>query len=103
METTYEPHIIKICKYLAYVSAGIGTTILIVAFISRNEDVAYLGLAYTILASFINIIFLLTLFAHLFFNKEYWHKILATSILMLTNIPLCILYIYLQSFIKYQI
>jgi len=64
--------------------------------ISRINDVMVLSAFYIFFASLANGIILLILLLHLLSHRHYWREILRTAIIMLTNIPFAIFFIWLS-------
>lgn len=95
MSKKTEPQIIDTCKRLTKISAIIGTTIFVLFIISGIKELSIVGLMYIGVAGLINGIFLIVLVIAGFIHKIYWHKILATIVFMLANIPLCIFYCFI--------
>ncbi len=82
---------LRVCRYIAYVSGGIGLLILLLFLIFRSFTMAYFGFYYLFFAALINGLAMLLPITLLFTKNEYWKKILITIAIILANIPLGII------------
>ena len=97
MKTPWEIKIGNIAQYLAIGSFTIGTLLFILGLITKNNlfnngTIIILGLIYVIIAVLINIIYLLFLIANLFITKNHHLFLIKKGFIMLSNIPIAIIY-----------
>jgi hypothetical protein len=95
MEELKRPELIETGKWMAVVSAVVGTIILVTFFILRADELAFTGILYIYFATAINGMFFLVLLIECLIQKNHWRKIAAVMFIMLLNIPLSIFYCFL--------
>lgn len=95
MEEIKRPELIEIGKWMAILSASIGTAILLIFFALKAPELMLIGLLYIYFAIVVNGIFFLVLLFECFRQKDHWRKIAAVMAYMLLNIPLSICYCFL--------
>lgn len=89
------PKLIETGKWMAMVSAVIGTIILLTYFALKVNELMFVGLFYIYFATAINGIYFLVLLLECFRQQDHWQKIGAIMFFMLLNIPLSIFYCFL--------
>jgi|GEM_PF-1066461 len=87
--------LVEIGKWMAVISAAIGTLILLAYFVLELNELMFAGLFYIYLAALVNGVFFLILLRECFRQQAYWRKIAATMFFMLLNIPLSLFYCFL--------
>lgn len=92
------PLLIETGKWMAVLSAAIGTIILLAYFALKVSEMMLVGFIYIYFAAAINGLFFLVLLLECFRQQNHWRKIVATMIIMLLNIPLVIFYILIVSY-----
>lgn len=91
--------IIKLSRNVALVSFIIGTLILLAFYLSENTVFALIGLFYLFLAFVINLIFLVGLIMKLVTKESDRKKTWIAILILLTNIPIVILYYNIATYI----
>jgi len=101
-EEIKRPKLIETGKWMAALSAAIGTIILLAYFALRINELMFVGLFYIYFATVINGVFFLVLLLECFRQQNHWRKIAAIMFFMLLNIPLSILYCFLALNLNHQ-
>lgn len=81
--------------HVTFVSFLIGTFLFLCGLVTENEGVFLLGFWYTVLAFLVNSVILLHLIYLLVISPSIRKSILVRILLLLSNIPIAILYIYI--------
>jgi len=89
----------KIGIYTALTSLIIGTLLLLFFYFTNSNEIAGFGIYFIIVAGIINLIIIALLLAEILTDKENRKKNLKTSIIMLLNIPVLVLYFYFVMFL----
>lgn len=95
MDEIERPELIEIGKWMAMISASIGTIILLTYLALNAYELMFVGLFYIYFATAINGIFFLVLLLECFRQKDHWRRIAVIMFFMLLNIPLSIFYCFL--------
>uniref|UniRef100_UPI004048DFC1 hypothetical protein n=1 Tax=Flavobacterium sp. TaxID=239 RepID=UPI004048DFC1 len=83
----------KLAKLLALLSFSIGTFLLVLFYITKNEIIIIIGFYYVITALLFNsIVFINLIFNLIVYKTMYWFQLKSTFILLL-NIPITLLYL----------
>lgn len=88
--------IIAIAKRCASISLATGTIIFLAFAISKAQTLIIVGFVFTFIACVANGIILLVLLLHFTGNKPYWKQVFNTIIIILSNIPIAILFAWLS-------
>ncbi|WP_343532121.1 hypothetical protein [Pedobacter sp.] len=88
--------IVNVAKRCASTSLFVGTCIFLLYALSGVRDIVILGICFILLAVFVNGLTLLILLLHLISYSAAWRKILLAALLMLSNIPIAILFAWLS-------
>jgi hypothetical protein len=88
--------IVTVAKQCARISLFIGTSIFLLFAISGVGEVMILGAFFIALAIFANGLILFILSLHLINHRAAWRKILLAALIILSNIPLAILFAWLS-------
>lgn len=85
---------LKLGKYIFLISLIAGTLILAIAFTGIYPGlILQIGSTYTFIAIIVNSFILLGLWCHALFDKEHRIELFASGLMLLVNIPICMLYI----------
>ncbi|CAM4100908.1 hypothetical protein FLJU110815_16810 [Flavobacterium jumunjinense] len=83
----------NLAKLLALLSFSIGTFLLVLFYITKNEIIIIIGFYYVITALLFNsIVFINLIFNLIVYKTMYWFQLKSTFILLL-NIPITLLYL----------
>ncbi|WP_199118969.1 hypothetical protein [Pedobacter sp. ASV28] len=88
--------IVTVAKQCARISLFIGTSIFLLFAISGVGEVMILGAFFIGLAIFANGLILFILSLHLINHRAAWRKILLAAVLMLSNIPIALFFVWLS-------
>lgn len=88
--------IITTAKQCARISLFAGTSIFLLFAVSGIGEIMILGAFFISLAVFANGLILFVLLLHLINHSAAWRKILLAALLMLSNIPIAILFAWLS-------
>ena len=88
--------IVTTAKQCARISLLVGTSIFLLFAISGVGQIMILGAFFIPLAVFVNGLLLFILLLHLINHRAAWRKILLAALIMLSNIPLAILFAWLS-------
>jgi len=87
---------ITVAKQCARISLFAGTSIFLLFALSGISDIMILGACFILLAIFVNGVILFILLLHLIGYPALWRKILLVALVMLSNIPIAILFAWLS-------
>jgi|GEM_PF-2870224 len=88
--------IITTAKQCARISLLAGTSIFLLFAVSGIGKMMILGAFFILLAVFANGLILFILLLHLINHSAAWRKILLAALIMLSNIPIAILFVWLS-------
>lgn len=85
--------LIQTSRWTALISFSFGTVLFLTQLVFSNSiDILVLGLLYVIIAVFINLIFVIALFAEMFLRPLLAEELMITLGIMLLNIPIAMMY-----------
>lgn len=85
--------LIQTSRWTALISFSFGTILFLTQLVFSNSiDILVLGLLYVIIAVFINLIFVIALFAEMFLRPLLAEELMITLGIMLLNIPIAMMY-----------